>query len=252
MSDSSILTYRAREQIAHLSLTNHSEWDAEAISNYFPISNHGAASLLLKLSKRPHKFFRSLDDIIKYDTRSIKNWLTLIETICIAQVEEGVTADESKTLQVLCSRLPKDLRWIGLSNVLDKLAYVDGNPALPFPPQTSIEAYNFVRSRHQPGPFQKMAEKYFKPVDMTYESTCIREQQLSVINKLIPLLKCMDFSLFTQPLLENSMLTFKDVCRDWLSDKPEILEIGRSCLPKINSRVDCNFTKNIRYKWICP
>ncbi|KAH9284211.1 hypothetical protein ECG_02982 [Echinococcus granulosus] len=243
-----ILTYRAREQIAHLSMTQPSEWGAEAVSEYFPISCCGAALLLQKQRKNPHRFFRSLDFVVNHDTQSIKNWLTLIEVICTAQVEDQVKANESQTLQILSTRLPSGLRWIGVANVLNKLAFADGNPALPYPPQTSIEAFSFIKSRHQPGYFQQIAERFCKPIDTTNESICVREQQLSVINKLISLFRCMDFSVFTQPLLEDSALTFKTVCRNWLYIDSNSPQLAQSRLPKTKSKVDCDFTKSIRYK----
>lgn len=232
-------------------MTHPSEWDAEAVSENFPISCRGAALLLLKQRKNPRRFFRSLGAVIKYDTQSIKNWLTLIEVICTAQVADQVKANESQTLQILSAHLPSGLRWIGIENVLEKLAFADGNPAFPHPPQTSIEVLNFVKSRHQPGYFQQIAESFCKPRETTNESICVREQQLAVINKLIPLFRCMDFSVFTQPLMEDSSLTFKAVCRNWLCIGPESPQMDQSRLPKTKSKVDCDFTKGFRYKRIC-
>uniref|UniRef100_A0A0R3WP18 Peptidase_M3 domain-containing protein n=1 Tax=Hydatigena taeniaeformis TaxID=6205 RepID=A0A0R3WP18_HYDTA len=247
----SILTSRAREQIAHLSATSPSEWDAVSVSENFPISYRGAGLLLLKQRRNPRRFFRSLDAVVEYDTRSIKNWLTLIEVICTAQVGNHVKASESQIMQVLSSRLPDGLRWIGVENVLNKLAFADGNPALPHPPQTSVEAVNFVKSQHQAGYFQRIAESFYKPIETSSESVSLREQQVSVINKLIPLFKHMDFSVFTQPLMEDTSLTFRTVCRNWLCIDPEPLQLDRSRSPRTRSKVDCDFTKVFRYKRIC-
>ncbi|VDN96027.1 unnamed protein product [Rodentolepis nana] len=175
--ESSILSYRAREQISHLSLTDPSEWTSNAISEFFPISERGAHAFLRKQSKNPYRIFRSLDRVIRFDTEAIKLWLIIIETICMAQVTELVKSEESQIRQVLATQLPPGLRWTGMENVLSRLAYVDGNPNLPFPPQNSLDAYNFALSTHKPGYFQQIAETYYKPADTDEKSLSIRGQQ---------------------------------------------------------------------------
>ncbi|KAM7536084.1 hypothetical protein Aperf_G00000091122 [Anoplocephala perfoliata] len=232
--ESSILSHRAREQISHLSLTDPTEWDADAISENFPISHRGATSLLLKQTKSSFRIFRSLDQVIDFDTEMIKRWLTIVETICMAQAVELAKSTESQMVHVLSTQLPNDLRWIGRENVLSRLAFVNGNPNLPFPPHTSLEAFNLAKSAHKPGPFQQIAETYYKPTDTNMKSLRIREQQESIIAKLIPLFTCMDFSVLTKALLEDSSLTFKSLCRDWLTTNPSELQLERPLLPKIN------------------
>ncbi|KAL5109273.1 hypothetical protein TcWFU_007980 [Taenia crassiceps] len=196
----SVLTYRAREQIAHLVMTHPSEWDAEAVSENFPISHRGAALLLLKQRKNPRRFFRSLDAVVKYDTRSIKNWLTLIEVICTAQVSDQVKANESQTLQILSARLPGGLRWIGVENVLNRLAFADGNPAFPHPPQTSVEVT-----------FNKLLKVFINLGKQPMHQSV-----------------CMDFSVFTQALMEDRSLTFKTLFRNWLCIDPKSLQQDQS------------------------
>ncbi|VDD79241.1 unnamed protein product [Mesocestoides corti] len=182
--------------------------------------------LLHKQDKAPNRFFRSLEDVIRHDTQCIKRWLMLMETICSAQVYNQAKNNKSQTLEALSTLLPEGLRWIGLNDVLEKLAFADGNSTLPFPPQTSVEAYNFVKSRHQPGPFELIAEKFHKSQCTANDSVAIREQQLTVIEKLISLFKNMDFSIFTEPLMNDDSLTFNMLCRDWLITDPntELLE----------------------------
>uniref|UniRef100_A0A5K3EFR1 C2H2-type domain-containing protein n=1 Tax=Mesocestoides corti TaxID=53468 RepID=A0A5K3EFR1_MESCO len=247
----SILTYRAKEQISHLSKTDSSEWSADTISQYFPISHQGAMRLLHKQDKAPNRFFRSLEDVIRHDTQCIKRWLMLMETICSAQVYNQAKNNKSQTLEALSTLLPEGLRWIGLNDVLEKLAFADGNSTLPFPPQTSVEAYNFVKSRHQPGPFELIAEKFHKSQCTANDSVAIREQQLTVIEKLISLFKNMDFSIFTEPLMNDDSLTFNMLCRDWLITDPNTELLEQPSPPKVRSKVDCDFTKIIQYKRIC-
>ncbi|KAL5971140.1 hypothetical protein TSMEX_001146 [Taenia solium] len=69
--------------------------------------------------------------------------------IIYPQVGDQVKANESETLQILSARLPSGLRWIGVENILDKLAFADGNPALPHPPQTSIEEVELRFNRQE-------------------------------------------------------------------------------------------------------
>ncbi|VUZ53221.1 unnamed protein product, partial [Hymenolepis diminuta] len=248
----SILSYRAREQISHLSLTDPSEWTADTVSEFFPISKRGACAFLRKQSKNPYRVFRSLDRVIRFDTEAIKRWLLIIETICMAQVIELVKPEESQVRQVLSTQLPKELQWTGIENILPRLPFVDGNPNLPFPPQTSLDAYNFAKSIHKPGYFQQIAETYYKPTDTDEKSLSIRRQQEQVINKLVSLFKCMDFSVFTKPLTEDSSLTFKTLCRDWLTVDPNASLLESPKLPKINHKVDCNFSELFRFKRVVP
>ncbi|KAM3174407.1 hypothetical protein ACTXT7_010608 [Hymenolepis weldensis] len=232
----SILSYRAREQISHLSLTDPSEWTADAISEFFPISRRGAYAFLRKQSKNPYRVFRSLDRVISFDTEAIKHWLLIIETICMAQVIELVKPEESQVRQVLSTQLPTELQWTGMENILPRLPFVDGNPNLPFPPQTSLDAYNFAKSTHKPGYFQQIAETFYKPTDADEKPLSIRRQQEQVISKLVSLFKCMDFSVFTKPLMEDSSLTFKTLCRDWLTVDPNAPLLESPKLPKINHK----------------
>lgn len=170
----------------------------------------------------------------------------------MVQAVEPAKPSESQIVHILSTQLPNDLRWIGVENVLSRLAFVNGNPNLPYPPHSSLEALDFAKSVHKPGPFQQIAETYYKPIDTHKRSLNIREQQESVINKLVPLFRCMDFSVLIKPLVEDSSLTFKSLCRDWLATDPNVLQLERPLLPKINRKVDCDFSKIFRFRRVCP
>lgn len=249
--ESSILTYRAKEQIAHLVSMDSEEWDADTINQYFPISYTGASKHLNKLGKNPNRFLRNLDGIIRHDTRCITNLILVVQTIVSAHVNDLATLNVSQTLEALSTLLPANLRWIGLQDALQNIYFADGNDALPYPVINTLEAYKLTASRHQAGPFQQMAEKLHPPVDPDDGLRSVREEQLAVIRKMVALFKSQDFAVLIEPLKKNDSLTFKEVFRDWLIRDQNTPQLEAPSVIKPFSKVDCDFTQFFRYKRVC-
>nr|VZI23691.1 unnamed protein product [Spirometra erinaceieuropaei] len=237
-------------------LTCPDEWSAETISKHFPISDPGASKFLFKSQKKPNRVFRSLKSIIRHDTACIGRWINIINVIVELQLEMGyIRPTLSAVLNALSHKLPRDLRWVGLHNFLDLLSFADGNACLPFPPETSLDAYQRKISEHNPGPFQRIAENIQKPLLPDSNLVLMRGQQLDAISMIIGLFKDQDFSPFVNSLRKNPSTSFPFVFREWLllnspNSQPSILEKNNPSFLKMRSTTDTDFSKLFRFKRI--
>ncbi|VDN09672.1 unnamed protein product [Dibothriocephalus latus] len=206
-AESSVLTWQAKEQLIYLSSLSPDEWSAETISKNFPISDSGASKFFLKSQKQPNRVFRSLESVIHHDTACIGRWIDIIRVIVELQLEMGyIRPTLSTVLNALSHKLPRDLRWVGLHNVVDLLSFADGNYNLPLPPETSLDVYQRKLSQHSPGPFQKIAENIQKPLLPHNNVVLMRGQQLDVIRIIMGLFRDQNFSPFVESLRKDPPL----------------------------------------------